>query len=86
MTCAATTQDAPVSAASAGRLHLTIPARNARSVPAATTANGRKRGGKKNTMPDLTARAIRLCNRNKEATARYLAVHAILFRGREVGR
>ena len=78
MTCGATMTDAPAPAVSAGRLHLTIPARSDRSAPAATTASGRKRAGRKSTTPDLTARAVRLNNRSKAGADRYLALHATL--------
>lgn len=30
------------------------------------------------TLPDLTARAVRVCNRNKAETARYLELHRTL--------
>ncbi len=78
MTCDATMQVASASAASAGRLHLTIPARSDRSAPAATTASGRKRAGRKSTTPDLTARAVRRSHGNKAAAERYMALHATL--------
>ncbi|SFX48706.1 hypothetical protein SAMN04244548_01209 [Paracoccus pantotrophus] len=53
-------------------------ATEARSGLAATIAPKLKPDGSKPTTPDLTARAVRVSNRNKAAAQRYLRLHQIL--------
>ena len=47
---------------------------------AASTETKPKPAGAKPTTPDLTARAVRTCNRNPEVVERYLRLHRTLGR------
>lgn len=48
------------------------------SCPAQSTRNGPGLVGKASSAPDLTARAVRVCNRDPALIERYLRVHQIL--------
>lgn len=54
---------------------------SARFLPAQPIANGPKPAGGTNTTPDLTARAVRTCNRKPEAVEAYLRLHRTLGSG-----
>ena len=80
MPCDATTQAVTHGPHAAGPLRRAMNALSARFSPAQPIANGPKPAGGTNTTPDLTARALRLHNRSKDAADRYLAKHMILDR------
>lgn len=46
--------------------------------PAPIIAHGPRTAGGRNSIPDLTARALTMCNRDRVAAQRYLALHQIL--------
>lgn len=80
MPCDATTQAAAHGPHAAGPLRRAMNALSARFSPAQPIANGPKPAGGTNTTPDLTARAVRTCNRKPEAVEAYLRMHQILGR------
>lgn len=61
-----------------GTLHTDTKSPRALSCHAQTTKIGPDRDGIANTTPDLTARAVRVCNRDPALIERYLRVHQIL--------
>lgn len=73
-----------MSAADAGRprrsafQRLMAAATEARSMLAASTETKPKPAGAKPTTPDLTARAVRTCNRKPDAVETYLRLHRTL--------
>lgn len=83
MTClhtlrAAISKRAPTGAATAMTLPQVNRSQSDRSAPASLTETGPRPDGAPGITPDLTARAMTMCNRDRIAADRYLAVHQAL--------
>ena len=83
MTCihtlrAAITRDAANGQPTGLRPRMAIPSQSGPSGPAPITENGPTPDGAPGITPDLTARAMTMCNRDRIAADRYLALHQAL--------
>lgn len=86
MTCNAITQTAAHGVRSASRLHRAMNALRGLYAPAPIIDNGQRPDGWPDTMPDLTARAMRINNRSKEAAEAYLRMHRTLSKACSEGK